>query len=153
DQRGSGAAQINQSPAVAIARPIHIFILQVQDVYDLLSCKDSCAQRSGFRDKRVVSAVFGKPGRHAPCRGTSEAVAVTSPELAECRSAQMHRLFEYRLEHGSELAVRGIDGLQDFRCRRLPRQSRVEPSGALLQPLLRISKSTLKIGNDLLWIG
>ena len=36
-QRSSGAAEIHKSPAVAVTRPIDIFILQVQDMYDLLS--------------------------------------------------------------------------------------------------------------------
>src|SRR5207248_2285039 len=81
-------------------------------MYDLLSCKDLCAQRSRLRDKRVVSTVFSKRRRYAPCCGTSEAVAVTSTELAKSRSAQLHRLFEYRVEHGGEIAGRGVDDPQ-----------------------------------------
>src|SRR5262249_26896884 len=107
--------------------------LQVQDMYDLLSCKNACAQRSRLRDKCVVSAVFGKRGWYAPCRGTSEAVAITSAELAESRSTQMHGLFEYRVEHRRQVAGRGIDDLQHLRRRglllqgfaRLGQQSRI----------------------------
>ena len=57
--------------------------------------------------------------------------------------AQAHRLIQDRLEHGREVAGRGVDDLQNFSQRRLLSFAFITLSGALL-------KFAPEIGNDLL---
>jgi hypothetical protein len=66
--------------------------------------------------------------------------------LPEGRLTQPHRLLEHRVEHGGEIAHRGVDYLQHLSGRGLPLQGLGKFS-------LTFGKLPLQIGYELLGVG
>ena len=61
----------------------------------------------GTQLKRIFSEV-----RYAVGRDPAILLAIENPQVAERGFAEMHRLFEHRVENRGEVAGRGIDDLQ-----------------------------------------
>src|ERR1700740_2223602 len=75
--------------------------------------------------------------RH-PAQGSNlEMVALMSPKHAESRVAEMHRLFEHRVEHRRQIAWRRVDDLQYLGSR-----------GLLLQCLASLGKEPRVLHRD-----
>jgi len=78
-----------------------------------------------------------------PGCGGVKTITVVGEEMTMGRLAKTYRPVEHRLEHGREVAGRGVDDLQNFSQRRLLSFAFITLSGALL-------KFAPEIGNDLL---
>ena len=72
--------------------------------------------------------------------------AIEPPKAAKRGFAEVHRLFQHRIENRRDVAGLGIDDLQDFGGRGLPLQRLVTLGFAL-------AKLTLEIGYPLIGIG
>jgi hypothetical protein len=82
-----------------------------------------------------------------------EILAIVGPKCTVCGIAQAHCLLDYRIEHGREVAGRGIDHLQDLGGRGLLLRCLVTLGCALVTLGLALGKLTLQIGYKLLGIG
>jgi hypothetical protein len=74
---------------------------------------------AAIQQRGIVPSELGIGRRHAARANHTELLPVGDTHHADRRAAQMHRLFQHRIEHRREVARRRIDNLQDLRGRGL----------------------------------
>ena len=100
-----------------------------------------------------VAQPTGKGLRGRTDRHRTKVFAVEELQAAGDDPTEGVRLFQNCVEHGGEVAGRGIDDLQDLSGRGLPLERLVSLGLALGKFSLTVGKLTLQIGYELLGIG
>ena len=144
---GASAILIRQAPPLRVARAIHVVVGDVVDVDDPLPLHQSIESHPGSRR--------GPGGRSWLVTAPGDRMkpdAIKCHQLTEPGVAQRQCLFQHRIEHRGETAVRGVNDAQHLGSCGLLRQRLVALSGALVPLPLRLDKLVPQIGYELLRI-